>query len=502
MLMNATLVYAIAPSPAESYSPPNSSASTKLLHITKSTGILGLHLPLLQQQNEPEKRASNEQTEIETAKNLANEAMIQRQHTIGLALSFCIVVSALCVWFLIRQRHKEKRIHAHLLQKNNELAHHQSEVQSALRLAEQFNAQLQAQNNSLNHVALVSITDLEGRILQINDNLCLLSGYRCEELIGEKHSILKSGLHDEVFYENLWKTIANGDTWRGEICNKAKNGLHFWTDTSIAPVLDEYGRPKQYLAIQFEISDRKQHEQELEYQKEKLAELNRLKDKLFSIVSHDFRSPLRSLKGALTLYLRGTISQEEMRALSSDLLEKLDITSNMLDNLLIWAKAQMHGMHVDPVHIHLKPLTDEVMRLIKGQAEKKYLRLINKINDNTRVYADLEMTKVIIRNLLTNAMKFSASDRDIVVRAKADKEHIEVAITDAGVGISEENVNKLFGLENYSTTGTANEKGMGLGLMLCKDFVNRNGGEIWVESKPKEGSTFYFTLPTEPVHED
>jgi signal transduction histidine kinase len=223
--------------------------------------------------------------------------------------------------------------------------------------------------------------------------------------------------------------------------------------------------------------------------------LNKLKDKLLSIVSHDFRSPLNSLRGTLSLFLNGVISNEELGSLTESLLEKLDSTYNLLENLLNWAKSQMHGTKVYVKEISLKSISDDCVGLLSPIAEKKMVKINNKIGDQSMAMADNEMVKLVMRNLISNAIKFSSAGDQIELNATANSSKIVVAIQDSGTGISNENQDRIFKPENFSTIGTSNEAGMGLGLLLCKDFVEKNGGMIWFESEFEKGSTFYFTLP-------
>lgn len=412
------------------------------------------------------------------------------------AIILTVLISVAVAYTFYRLRQKELRINKVLHQRNSELADQKKELHGMLDVVQALNSQLQAQNKTMKHVAIVSFTDLDGRIINVNENFVVTSGYEKDEVLGKRHDFLKSGLHDKDFYAQLWQTIATGSTWRGEICNRKKSGDHYWTDTAIAPILDEHDRPKQYFALQFEITKRKRYEAQLKEQSEQMAEMNKVKDKLFSTVSHDFRSPLNSLRGTLSLFLGGNISQQEMNQIGSSLLEKLEVTSNMLDNLLHWAKNQMKGITVNPGKINMHELAIENIDLIKVPAEKKGLRIINEVQDPAWVYADSEMVKLVLRNLLSNAMKFSKKDGKIVIATEvAEGASVVTYIKDQGVGIDAERLEKLFTLEVSTSEGTSNEVGIGLGLTLCKEFVERNNGALWVESKKGQGSTFYFSLP-------
>ena len=440
--------------------------------------------------------ALKKENNLQEARNKSNEAIIRRQQLIGLAIVFWLIIAALSAFVFFRLRQKERKSNRQLFHKNKELQEQKTELAATLKLVEGLNAKLRAQNNSLNQVAIMSITDLDGKIQTVNDKFTHISGFRKKEIIGKKHNVLKSNVHDKAFFQTLWKTIASGKTWRGEICNRNKFGQIYWTDTAIAPILDDKGKPKQYIAIQFEITPRKRNMIQLEKQKAELTEMNVLKDKLFSLISHDFRSPLRSLIGTLSLFLSGTVSGDDMQRLCAALLEKMEDTSNMLDNLLIWAKTQLKGMSVSPIMLDLHGVTDGILKLLEPQADKKNLNLKNRVLPGIFAFADLEMVKLVLRNLVSNAIKFSRNDSTVEVYARKVNDIITISVKDQGVGITDSQKEKLFSLEDFSTLGTANERGMGMGLMLCKDFIEKNHGKIWVESQQNQGSTFSFSLPS------
>jgi two-component system, sensor histidine kinase and response regulator len=235
--------------------------------------------------------------------------------------------------------------------------------------------------------------------------------------------------------------------------------------------------------------------EEIKQQRDEQSRINVFKDRLFSIISHDLRNPIASLKGALTLFKMDFLSKDERLELADKLERDLQSSSYLLDNLLNWAKTQMQGIKVNPQSINLSQLIQENFILLKPQAEQKRISLTTSAKSEVSVFADLEMIKTVIRNLLHNAIKYTNEGGNISVNYFIINDLIIIAIKDTGKGMNAEEQKKLFGAEHFSTHGTANEKGSGLGLLLCKDFIERNGGTIWVESAENEGSTFSFTLP-------
>jgi len=428
------------------------------------------------------------------AQKLAVLAKIQKQNILIIAISVFLFFVGLLSYVLYKLRKKEI-VGNKLLKANNEqLALQKKELSASLQMVKDLNAQLHAYNDSMNHLAIVFITDSKGHILFVNDNFCGVTGYAKEDVIGKNSVFLKSDVHDRKFFRKIIDSLKKRETWRGEICSITKTGQYFWVDTAVAPVMDENGQPQQFFILQFEITPRKKYEEQLESQKEELTQLNQLKDKMFSIVSHDFRSPLSSLKGALSLYTQGIVSHEEMKSLASELMEKLNTTSSMLDNLLNWAKSQLKGIQLNPELFELWELVNENIYLTQSLADNKQILLSGDIDQTLQVFADKEMIKLVLRNLISNAVKFSAKGNRIWIEGYEKGDQIIISVNDQGIGMSEEQIQNIFTSSANSTLGTANEKGMGLGLILCKEFIEKNNGTLWIESEKGKGSSFRFSL--------
>ena len=235
--------------------------------------------------------------------------------------------------------------------------------------------------------------------------------------------------------------------------------------------------------------------QEIREQKKELEELNSIKDKLFSIISHEFRSPLNSLKGTLALLKLGALSPEEISEISRELTDKINMTSIFLDNLLNWAKSQMHGIQVSPEEVAIKEIANENIALLSSMADKKRIKIDNLVDQTACAFVDRNMLNLVLKNLLSNAIKFSLPGGSIEINCEEDDQQNTISIKDSGIGMTEEKVKMLFQLQTYTSRGTANERGTGLGLYITKNFVESNGGKIWVESGEDKGSTFKFTIP-------
>lgn len=234
---------------------------------------------------------------------------------------------------------------------------------------------------------------------------------------------------------------------------------------------------------------------EIQQQKEKLEELNQIKDKLFSVVSHDIKAPLSSLKLSLALTKLNKLSQEEFQAISTEIESHLDQTTNFIQNLLQWAKFQLRGEKVKPERLNLPEMIAETLGLLEIEIKQKMITIERNIQQDFFAYADPVMIQSVFRNLLTNAIKFSPLGSTITVTGKNEESQVTISVIDSGDGIPVESQEKIFTLESLTTPGTQHEVGTGLGLVLCKEFIEKNKGKIWFETSRGKGTTFHFSLP-------
>lgn len=235
---------------------------------------------------------------------------------------------------------------------------------------------------------------------------------------------------------------------------------------------------------------------QLNEKEEQLLESNQTKDKFFSILAHDLSGPFNALINLFSIIRKKDIDTEKRERLMQEMQNSLESTSKLLDNLLTWSRSQ-RGKLAFYAEIHvLEYVADGVVKSMSQQAENKSIGLINSIDKTISVKADINMLKTILRNLISNAIKFTPEHGEITIGARHNDSLVEIWVKDSGLGIAPELMDKLFKIqETFSTRGTNNESGSGLGLILCKEFVDRHGGQIWVESQEGKGSTFIFTLP-------
>ena len=252
------------------------------------------------------------------------------------------------------------------------------------------------------------------------------------------------------------------------------------------------------VGIRTDITEIKKAEKKIEVQRDELAKLNEQKDKFFSIIAHDLRSPFTALLGNLSLLSEGIghFDKAEVKDSASSMYEAAQRVFRLLENLLEWSRLQMGGMEFEPNPIDLKDVIDANLVLFTPVAEEKGIRLRGERKESLTVFADAQMVDTVVRNLINNAIKFTAKGGTITVTERRNSEWAEVAVVDTGVGMSANQVANLFRLDKKSSTaGTEGEMGTGLGLDLCKELVEMQGGEIRVESTQGKGSTFSLTLP-------
>lgn len=256
-----------------------------------------------------------------------------------------------------------------------------------------------------------------------------------------------------------------------------------------------------------EVAERKRAElalraahRELQQKNQELQDVNASKDKFFSIISHDLRSPLSVILG-MTELLRGNFDHytpdraKELLTRMNAAAERLNM---LLENLLTWSRLQRGAMEYRPEKIDLRALAEESRDLLLARAEQKDVALANVIPPNTSAFADYDMINTVIRNLVSNALKFTTAGDRIELSASCSETTAEVSVCDTGTGMSSEDLAQLFRIDvQHSSIGTAGERGTGIGLILCQELVERNGGTIWADSRLGEGTTFRFTLPAQ-----
>jgi signal transduction histidine kinase len=262
---------------------------------------------------------------------------------------------------------------------------------------------------------------------------------------------------------------------------------------------------KQILNQKQQIHQMNLHANEMKLKNEQLLTVISEKDKFFTIIAHDLKNPLQALKGFIQILYEelNALTMNEIFEIVLHIKSSTNNFSDLLENLMLWARLQRGLMHFNQEEVFLNSAIRESVSLISDSAANKNIELAYAIPGNIKVFADINILHTIVRNLISNAVKFTLSGGKINIRAKmTDGPFVELSISDTGIGMSPEMVRDLFLLDTgTSRNGSGGEPGTGLGLIICKDFIENQGGKLWVESEESKGSTFYFTLPVKSIKE-
>ena len=329
--------------------------------------------------------------------------------------------------------------------------------------------------------------------LYLNENWYKMSGYTSEELSGLSNLwyrfIDKEDLPNVI---DNWNRHISGETEFYEQINRivTKEGSKKWVITKGMVVKrDKDGNPLRAVGIQADITEQKEREEEL-------RKLVATRDMYFSIIAHDLRGPIGSFAGLTEMMNTSSLDKESEKEIISELAKLSKSTFELLENLLIWARSQRGDVALNLTQINLSTLVDIVLSPLKTLAQQKNILLINEVKDGTTVFADSEALSLIIRNIVSNSIKFTKSGGRVLVSSKKRDSLMEISIIDNGIGMPKEVADRLFTSDGYQTRrGTDNEKGSGLGLMMSSEFVKRMGGEIKVESIENIGTRVCFTVP-------
>ncbi len=269
-------------------------------------------------------------------------------------------------------------------------------------------------------------------------------------------------------------------------------------DYILKPIQQEevFERIKTHLLIRSQKQELLALNERLQESNEELQNINHTKDKLFSIIGHDLRGPLSNINNLLKLILEGVLDKEEREELLTETMKSVKLTYDLLENLLFWAKNQRNEIDFRPSDCDITTVVDDNIALQESAARDKNISLRAEYTPGLKAFADKHMLNIIMRNLISNAIKFTHEGGHIIVLVSDSANEVKVSVQDDGVGISEENIEKIFdSVKSFTTRGTRHEKGTGLGLILTKDFVQKNGGKLHLTSQVDKGSTFSFTLP-------
>ncbi len=337
-------------------------------------------------------------------------------------------------------------------------------------------------NFALNQAAIVATTNVRGEITFVNDKFVEISKYSREELLGQDHRIINSGYHSKEFIRDLWHTIASGRIWRGELRNRAKDGSIYWVDTTIVPFRDQRQKPYQYMAIRYEITDRKRSEDKLREQ----AALARLGE-MAAVVAHEVKNPLAAIKGALQIIGGRMPEGSRDRAIVGDVVTRVDSLNDIVQDLLVFARPREPQL----APVALGDLLENTSGLLRR--DPAYANLSTELTGNNPVVqADVEQLRTVFLNLLLNAAQATGAHGRIRISISADDLAATVAVGDDGPGIPAEVRARIF--EPFFTT---KHRGTGLGLPTALRVVERHRGTLDVECPPSGGTVVTVTLPVQ-----
>jgi len=345
--------------------------------------------------------------------------------------------------------------------------------------------QLQDLRYALDQSAIVAITNQKGTIQYVNDRFCEISKYAREELLGQDHRLLNSGYHTKDTIRDLWRTIARGNTWRGEFRNRAKDGSLYWVDTTIVPFLNDKGKPYQYLAIRYDITERKSVEQQL-MQQRTLARLG----EMAAVIAHEVKNPLAGIYGALQI-IGGRMDESTVEhKILQDAQERLHDLSTSLEELLDFARPRQ--LHMDEIDV--AELVYDTTRLVKAMPEfvEAGVEVSCSACDAT---GDAQALRETFLNLALNGLQATAGKGHLSIMLQEHSTSYTLEFRDNGPGIPAEKRTRVF--EPFFSTKI---RGTGLGLATVRRTIERHGGTVELECPETGGTIFRLVLPLNPRH--
>jgi PAS domain S-box-containing protein len=356
---------------------------------------------------------------------------------------------------------------------------------------------------ALDEHAIVAITDPQGRITYVNDKFCAISKYTRAELLGQDHRIINSGFHDQEFIRGIWTTIGRGKVWHGEIQNRAKDGSVYWVDTTIVPFLNDQGKPRQYVAIRADITERKRAEEavrqlnaELEQRvSERTVQLetaNRELEAFSYSVSHDLRAPLRAVDGfsqAVIEDYSAILPAEGQRYLRT-IRAGAQRMGSLVDDLLTFSRLSRQPLTKS--NVAMSSLVAVALDELETQKQGRTVDV--RLGELPVCLGDAALLKQVWLNLISNAFKYTRKQERAVIEIGSNGRHPTIyQVCDNGTGFDMQYAPKLFGvfqrlhrMEDY--------EGTGVGLAMVQRIVQRHGGRVWAEAEVDRGARFYFTV--------
>lgn len=355
--------------------------------------------------------------------------------------------------------------------------------------------------SAIDEAAIVAITDKSGKITYVNKKFCAISKYSEVELIGNTHRIINSHYHPSEFFVEMWKTITHGKTWEGEIKNRAKDGTYYWVHTTIVPFMDQLGKPEQYVAVRYDITERKLAEERLKIYSKKLEISNQELQDFATVAAHDLQEPLRKIQSfsdRVKSKAKGSLAAD-----AYDYLEKVQSSAKrmqvLINDLLTYSRVTTKAKPFSVVSLN------QVLAQVCSDLEVRVEQTGGRINfrELPSIEADPTQMHQLFQNLISNALKFHLPTRPPIVdvtfkilneKFDASVPTCEITISDNGIGFDQKYVDRIFTIFQR-LHGRHEYEGTGIGLAVCRKIVDRHGGFISATSNPGIGSRFVVTLP-------
>lgn len=359
-------------------------------------------------------------------------------------------------------------------------------------------SQLRFENIANSAPVMIWITDVDGLIIFVNKIWSEFTGRTIGEELGLNW--IQDVHPDEVadMLSIYQRSIGNRTNFSYEFRFKRKDNVYRWMMINGIPRYNEDNNFLGFIGTCIDITQQKENEDYIKKINEELENANQNKDKFFSIISHDLRSPLSGIMSLLDIIVTDydSLNEEEMKEILFEAAKTSKSTYTLMENLLEWSRIQTGKMIFDPQNISLTLVLSGIRNLYYQKLKEKSISLNFEFIPEYFAYADLHMTETIFRNMISNAIKFTPEFGLILISFENNGDQIMIKVKDTGIGMDEKQISKLFKLDQtHSTVGTSGERGTGLGLMLCKELVEKQSGKVWIESTVGSGTTFYFTLP-------
>ncbi|KAF0095198.1 MAG: multi-sensor hybrid histidine kinase [Puniceicoccaceae bacterium 5H] len=384
----------------------------------------------------------------------------------------------------------------------------QADLRRSKEVVERALRELSSHKYALDQHAIVAVTDDQGVITYANDRFCQISGYALDELLGSTHALLKSGIHSQQYYREMWDVISSGRVWRGELCNRAKDGRLYWVESTIVPFKAADGTIERYVAIRSDITTRKEAEAAMRRAKEAAEEADRAKSAFLATMSHEIRTPMNGVVGMTQLLARTSLTPDQR-----EFVRTIEVCNStllaLINDILDFSKIEAGRLELEHLTFDVRQCVEESLDLVSHSAAEKGLELALIFDPQVpaTVVADATRLRQVLFNLLGNAIKFTAQG-EVVLRVWSEmpeedadqkaKARLCFSVQDTGIGIAQERRDHLFKAFSQGDVATTREYGgTGLGLAICDRLVHMMGGEISLESELGQGATFSFYIQAE-----